>query len=122
MPDTGQFRVTGRLKGPSGQTENVDMLVDTGATFLVLPRSIAERLRLRVRGQVELEVAGGGEATWPIADVWITIDDRESPTPCLIAPDGEPLLGAVALESLRLAVDPVRRRLIPTKAYVLLTA
>jgi hypothetical protein len=39
-------------------------------------------------------------------------------TPCFIAPDGPALLGAIALESLFLAVDPVAKRLIPVEAFV----
>jgi hypothetical protein len=39
-------------------------------------------------------------------------------TPCFIAPDGPAFLGAVALESLFLAVDPVAKRLIPVEGFV----
>ena len=39
-------------------------------------------------------------------------------TPCFIAPDGPALLGAVALESLFLAVDPVAKRLISVEGFV----
>ena len=36
----------------------------------------------------------------------------------LHCPDGPPLLGAVALESLFLAVDPVGKRLIPVEGLL----
>ena len=42
----------------------------------------------------------------------------EVTTPCFIAPGGLALLGAVALESLFLAVDPVGRRLVPVRGFV----
>lgn len=122
MPEMGQFRVRGRLRGPTGTTEDVNLLVDTRATFLVVPQSVADRLQLRVRGRVVVQTAGGAEVTRPIADLWVTVDDRETPTPCLIVPEGEPILGAVALESLFFAADPVRRQLVPTKGYVLTAA
>ena len=77
----GHFHVVADLTGPTGLTESVEMLVDTGATFLAVPASVAERLEL---------------------------------TPCLIVPAGAARLGAVALESLLLAVDPVAKRLVPT--------
>jgi hypothetical protein len=35
-----------------------------------------------------------------------------------LAPDGPPLLGTVALESLFLAVDPMAQRLIPVEGFV----
>ena len=43
-------------------------------------------------------------------------------TPCLIVPEGTALLGAVALETLLLAVDPVAKRLVPTDGYAMRSA
>jgi hypothetical protein len=39
-------------------------------------------------------------------------------TPCFIAPEGPALRGAVALEILFLAVDPVAKGLIPVEGFV----
>jgi clan AA aspartic protease len=115
----GQFQVPAKLTGPTGISETVSLFVDTGATFLTIPRSLAERLELRPTRTQAIITAGGREEVWPLASVQIELEGREVPTPCLIAPDGPPLLGAVALESLVLAVDPVAKRLRPSKAYVL---
>ena len=114
----GLFRVSGRLTGPAGRTESLDLLVDTGATFLVVPQGVADRLELRPSRLCTIEVAGGREEEWPLAEVRLALERDEVTTPCLIAPDGPPLLGAVALESLLLAVDPVAKRLVPTKGFV----
>jgi clan AA aspartic protease len=115
----GQFHVPAKLTGPTGISETVSLLVDPGATFLTIPQSLAERLELRPTRTQAIITAGGREEVWPLASVQIELEGREVPTPCLIAPDGPPLLGAVALESLVLAVDPVAKRLLPSKAYVL---
>jgi predicted aspartyl protease len=115
----GHFNVQTRIIGPTGVSELVDLFVDTGATFLTIPRSLAERLELRSARTLAIVTAGGREEVWPLASVQIELEGHEVPTPCLIAPDGPPLLGAVALESLVLAVDPVAKRLLPSKAYVL---
>ncbi len=114
----GQFFVPVRLTGPTGRTEQTDLLVDTGATLVVLPRNLADRLEVVVQRLQGVIVAGGSEATWPVGEIRIAIDGREVPTPCFIAPDGPALLGAVALESLFLAVDPVAKRLVPTRGLV----
>jgi predicted aspartyl protease len=114
----GLFHVPARLTGPTGQTEALELLVDTGATFLVVPRTLAERLALRPPRTCPLQIAGGREDTWPLAEVRLAIDGIEVTTPCVIAPDDPPLLGAVALESLLLAVDPVAKRLVPVKGFV----
>jgi predicted aspartyl protease len=114
----GLFPVSARLEGPTGRRESVDLPVDTGATFLVVPRDLAERLELRPTRNCPIETAGGRQETWPLAEVRLALDGLEVTTPCLIAPDGKALLGAVALESLLLAVDPVAKRLIPVKGFV----
>jgi predicted aspartyl protease len=93
----GLFRVRGRLTGPTGRSEDAEFLVDTGATLLVVPRSLAE---------------------WPVAELTLSLNGQNVSTPCFIAPDGPALLGAVALESLFLAVDPVAKRLIPVEGFV----
>jgi predicted aspartyl protease len=117
-PDVGQFRVVARLTGPTGRSAQVELLVDTGSTFLVLPQSVADRLGVTVQRVLPVITAGGREDTWPAGEVRVAIDDREVMTPCFIAPEGPALLGAVAPESLLLAIDPVARGLIPTKGLV----
>ena len=114
----GLFHVPARLTGPSGRSEPLELLVDTGATFLVVPRTVAEGLDLRPTRNVPIQTAGGREETWPLAEVRLALDGVEVTTPCLIAPQGPALLGAVALESLLLAVDPVAKRLVPVKGFV----
>ncbi len=111
----GLFRVRGRLVGPTGRGEEVDLLVDTGATLLVLPRALAARLELVTRRCQSVLIAGGQRAIWPVAEVGLTLEGLDVTTPCFIAPEGPALLGAVALESLFLGVDPVAKRLIPVE-------
>lgn len=114
----GLFHVKGFLTGPTGHKEEVEFLVDTGATLLVVPRPLAERLEITPTRSQRVMIAGGQRELWPIAEVRLTLDGQETTTPCFIAPAGPPLLGAVALESLFLAVDPVAKRLIPVEGFV----
>ena len=92
--------------------------MDTGATFLAVPRAIAERLALKATRIVSIQIAGGTKERWPLADVRLSLGDDEVVTPCLIVPEGTALLGAVALETL-LAVDPVAKRLVPTDGHAM---
>jgi predicted aspartyl protease len=112
------FRVRGRLTGPTGHNEDVDLLVGTGATLLVVPQPLAERLGLAARRSQPVLIAGGQRAERPVAEVSLSLDGLEVTTPCFIAPGGPALLGAVALESLFLAADPVAKRLIPVEGFV----
>ena len=114
----GLFRVAARLTGPTGRTATVDLLVDTGATLLVVPRPLADQLELSTLRSQAVQTAGGRKEAWPVAEVRLVIDGREVTTPCFIAPGGPALLGAVALESLFLAADPVAKRLIPVEGFV----
>ena len=114
----GLFRVRGRLTGPTGRTEETELLVDTGATLLVVPETLAARLELTPRRSQPVVIAGGQRARWPVAEVRLKLDGDEVTTPCFIAPDSPALLGAVALESLFLAVDPIAKRLIPVEGFV----
>ncbi len=112
----GLFRVSAQLAGPRG-TQDVELLVGTGATLVVVPRALADRLGLTPTRQHAVVLAGGTREVYPVAEVRLRLNGDEVTTPCFIAPDGPPLLGAVALESLFLAVDPVARRLVPVDAF-----
>ena len=114
----GLFPVTARLTGPTGLGETLPLLVDPGATFLVVSQEVAERLELRSARTCPIQTAGGRDEVWPLAEVRLTLDGDELTTRALIAPGGPALLGAVARESLLLAVDPVARRLVPVKGFV----
>jgi predicted aspartyl protease len=114
----GLFRVRGRLTGPTGRRKGAELLVDTGATLLVVPRSLAERLELAARRSQPVMIAGGRRAAWLVAEVSLSLKGPDVTTPCFIAPEGPALLGAVALESLFLAVDPVAKRLISVEGFV----
>jgi clan AA aspartic protease len=114
----GLFHVKGQLTGPTGNVEEVDFLVDTGATLSVVPQGLAQKLDLKPTRSQRVVIAGGQHATWPIAEARLKIDADEITTPCFIAPNGPALLGAVALESLFVAVDPVGKRLIPDDGFV----
>ena len=112
----GLFRVSAQLAGPR-DTQYVELLVDTGATLIVLPRALADRLGLTPTRQHTVVLAGGTREVWPVAEVRVRLNGDEVTTPCFVAPNGPPLLGAVALESLFLAVDPVGKRLVPVDAF-----
>ena len=114
----GLFHVKCHLTGPTGRAEDVELLVDTGATLSVIPQSLAEKLELKANRSQRVVIAGGQRDLWPVAEARLSLNGTEITTPCFIAPDGPALLGAVALESLFLAVDPVAKRLIPVDGFV----
>jgi predicted aspartyl protease len=88
----GHVHVVARIRGARSQT--VRALVDTGSTFLVLPKSLASRLGLPKpirRETVELD--DGTKARLPQTTVGVRIDGREAGAVALIVPTGEPIIG-----------------------------
>ena len=108
----GHFFVRGRLTGPTGRSEDVDLFVDTGATLLIVPQSLADRLEVTPRYFQSVRLADDQRAVWPRSEVLLKLDEREMTAPCWIVPEGPAILGSVPLETLFLGVDPVHRRLI----------
>ncbi len=95
--------------------EIVDALVDTGASYSQVPGSVLRQLGIFPTDTALAELADGRVVEDAIAEARVRIDGRDTFTWVTFGPeDVSPLLGAHALEGVRLAVDPVRRRLIPT--------
>ena len=96
----------------------IRMLVDTGATFSVIPPRLARALGIRrPRRTVRVRLADGRSVRLGADVAILRIDGREAPTTILVGKVDEPILGVEALEALGLVVDPRRRRLAPSRPY-----
>lgn len=103
-----------------GGEESLEALVDTGSTYTWVPRSVLARLGVEPREAREFILADGSIVARDVVPLRIRILGREVYTFCVFAEeDGEPLLGALALEEAMLAVDPVNKTLVPTRGYAL---
>lgn len=91
------------------------IVVDTGASQLVLPEEMVSELGLRRVGQTIIEYADGRREERPLAGyVIVRVLNREAGVHCIVGPAGtEPLLGQVPLETLDLLVDCGRLQLVP---------
>ena len=104
----------------SGMSLTVDALVDSGATFSVLPTSQLEGLGVRPTRRIRAEVADGRVVEFPLGEASINVLDRSGTSPCVFGPeDGPTLLGMVTLEGLLLGIDPVRQVLVPVDALLM---
>ena len=103
-------------------TENVRLLVDTGATYTVIPADLAARLGLAVSPRpMTVTLADGSSRPMHFGTVLMKLAEREAGVTVLVAPEGaEPLLGVEALEALGLAVDPTSHQVTPTRAHAVL--
>jgi clan AA aspartic protease len=104
------------LRGKRGRA-SLRAFVDMGADFTTVPAALAKKLGLDPWGAVRCELADGSTTRLPIASALVRIDGREAPATVLVAPKGEALIGVEVLETLRLSVDPRRRRLKTTGRF-----
>jgi clan AA aspartic protease len=84
----------------------VNVLVDTGATTLCLPKEVIEKLGLSVLKEVEVMTAMGIGKARIFEDARLVLCGREGTFECLELPEGgSPLLGVIPLEMLGLEPD-----------------
>jgi clan AA aspartic protease len=116
----GAFRVRIEVTDAEGtRAEALEALVDTGATYTWVARSVLQTLGHTPDEDREFVLADGRQVTYGIAWVPVRIDSRTRPTPVVFGDeDTEPLLGVVTLEEFGLGVDAVNQRLVPTPALL----
>jgi predicted aspartyl protease len=114
----GTFRVEiGVGASEHERFESVEVLVDTGATYTVLPRTFLDGLGVVPHTRAPFVIADGSEIELDIGRAWIRIDGHHEYS--LVVFGDAALLGAFTLEALRLAPDPVGRRLVPVPALLM---
>lgn len=97
----------------------LDLLVDTGATYTLLPSEVVAELDLETPQERLAELASGERVTYRIGEVVLTLGNQRWTTIFLAGPPGcAALLGAVTLEQFGLAADPVHKRLVPVPALL----
>ncbi len=110
----GVFSVPIEIGDPqSSHFEPLDALVDTGATFTMIPASVLRTLRLEVQERGAFELADGSLRQFDISETLIRVEGRETSTVVVFRQEGmTPLLGVYTLERMHLGVDPAGQRLI----------
>ena len=105
----GTLTVPIEIDDPEGrQFQPLEALVDTGATCLVVPAVTLRSLGIQSLEKGSFSLADGRTAEYDIGLVSLRLEGRTLPVLCVFGDeDSEPLLGAFALESFRLAVNPI---------------
>jgi clan AA aspartic protease len=118
------FEVTVKLTNPGApdRTEEISLLVDTGATLSWIPRQVLQNLGAIVLSRLPFELADGRRLERDITTVLLTIDGRKASVPVAFGEGGEAaVLGATALESLGFLVDPIAQKLVARNLRMLRT-
>lgn len=95
-----------------GKWETVELLVDSGAIYSVIPATVLRRLDVRSEGKEEFVLADGSRITRRKGIAKFRYGKRIGGSDVIFGEPGDStLLGALTLEALGLSLDPLRREL-----------
>jgi len=118
----GVFRVPIEIGDPAGERfQPVEALVDTGATNTMVPAPVLRQIGVQPYRKTEFELADGSRMELDVGRTWVRVNGQQEFTQVVFGTDDSaPILGAITLEEMALAVDPVGRRLVPVHKYLML--
>jgi clan AA aspartic protease len=112
----GVTYIEGEVRGPSGKSERVRFLVDSGATYSLLPKAIWEAIGLAPKRRLSFVLADGTTVERSVSEAFLVIPQGEAHTPVILGEAGdEALLGSVTLKILGLVLNPFDRTLHPMR-------
>ena len=113
---SGSFKVLIRVTNPSQADlyRDIEVLVDTGATFTKLPADLLQELHIHQSATKRTLLADGRVITRPSGHARITIQGVSDLVPVIFGSRGEMIfVGATTLEILGFLVDPISQSLVP---------
>jgi hypothetical protein len=119
----GSFEVKAKLANLDAptQTEELSLRVDRRVTLSWIPRTVLERLGVRVFSRLPFTFTDGRTTERETSAVLLTIDGITAPVPVVFGKAGEEaILGMTALEGLGFTVDPVAKKLVPRDLLALM--
>jgi clan AA aspartic protease len=112
----GLTYVEGVLTGPTGKTANLRFLVDSGATYTLVPHGVWTALDLKPKRSMNFTLADGTLISRDVSECHLRLGEGDGHTPVILGEAGdEALLGAVTLEILGLVLHPFKRTLEPMR-------
>jgi len=98
----------------------LEFIVDTGAIYTVVTKSIADKVKLKELGKRRFKMADRGVVEFPVSEAYVTIGNDGVTSLVAIADERTPvLLGVRTLELLGLQVDPVSGKLTSLELMIL---
>lgn len=108
----GLTYVEATVTGPTGQSRSLELLVDSGASYSLLPEDVWRELELEPQETLKFILADGTRIERDASECKIRLNGKERHTPVILGqPGDEPLLGVITLENLGLVLDPFPRTL-----------
>ncbi len=108
--------VKGTVTGKRGKSAELDFLVDSGASYTLLPQTVWRKLGLKPKRILDFVLADGTKIERGISECHLALPQGDATTPVVLGEAGdEPLLGVVTLEILGLMLNPFNRTLQPMR-------
>lgn len=114
----GLTYIAAKVSGEHKQEQRLDMLIDSGAQYSLLPLEVWQKLDLKPKRRVTAILADGTRVQRDVSDCRISLlgelEGVEGPSPVILGLAGdEPIIGVVTLENLGLILDPYQRVIRP---------
>ncbi len=98
------------------EKKSVRFLVNSGATYSLLPEPIWKEIGLEPKHEHAFVLADGRTLVRKVSECYISLPQGEAHTPVILGEaDDEALLGVVTLEILGLVFNPFKRTLEPMR-------
>ena len=112
--------VQGTVRGLTGKEASVRFLIDSGATYSLLPDEVWQAIGLAPQREMEFVLADGTTVRRAVSECRLALPHGGAHTPVVLGQpgDAEALLGVVTLEILGLVFDPFRRVLHPMRTLM----
>lgn len=112
----GLTYIEGKLTGKNDVTETVTFLVDSGASYTLLPKDVWQKLGLKPKRTQTFILADGTKVERNISECHIEVFDNEGHTPVILGEEGDDaLLGVITLEEFGFVLNPFNRTLQPMR-------
>ena len=99
---------------------NVELLVDTGAMYSIIPRKLLEQLDIHSEGTRSFTRANGDRIRRDVGGAVYKFDDVVGYASVIFGEKGDQsILGVTALEDMGLQVDPVSKKLKSAELYLI---
>jgi len=106
----------GELTGPTGKQAHVRFLVDSGATYTLVPHDVWKALDLVPKRTVTFSLADGTPLQRVVSECHLKLLGGDAYTPVILGePGDEASLGVVTLEIFGFVLDPFKRTLEPMR-------
>ncbi len=117
----GLTNIKATIKNPErpAQQTVAEFLVDSGATYSVVPNKTLAKLGIKPHRTVEFALADGTKVSREVGDAIFEFEGVRGAAPVVFGHRGDTnLLGVFTLEALGLVLDPFQRKLRPMRLFL----